>query len=75
MKKETVKDQGGNFMDQAGNGIIYITHILLARTKSHDSIVPARDTGKCSLAVFQQEREMAIAQWLLLNPSSVFTVG
>lgn len=39
-------------MDQAGNGIIYITHNLLARTKSHDSILPARDIGKCSLAIF-----------------------
>ena len=44
-------------MDQAGNGIIYITHILLARTRSYDSILPARDTAKCSLAIFPARKE------------------
>lgn len=74
MEKEKVKGSGETFMDHgAGNGIICVTHLLLARTKSH-AHSPARDPGKCSLAIFPERKEMAIAQWLLLNPSSMFTV-
>lgn len=53
-------------MDQAGNGIIYPTHILLAGTESHDLILPARDAGECSPAVFPERKG---------NAPSVFTVG